>query len=679
MRAYKALLALLAVIITGMTISGIGEDTGTATPTAPVDTSYTAPVINEQGGPVRVRGVLPITNVNVKQSSMRPLIILEDQTNFVTRDVLAPIPQLSQVIAHFTTDFYADEPVGYELILPAVPQGVFNDVDNNGSDDPGVQIYQVGYWEDRFGAIYLDGMDAYGWSSAYSSARVDDDPRLLGEIIGGKLLVYAAVPGQGFSAGFGEDGKLLTADDPVVTMPVGYTLVDLDTDPFTFDRSREVVIDLIEPESLVLDDFSDLSYSEAFDALINKAKKEYAFTELKNMDWDALYAEFRPRFERAEQQRDQQAYFDALDQLVLSIPDGHVAARGNRAIVDGRRNRIQGSIGVNLRELSDGRVLVNVVSPGSPAERAGIQVGAEVIAINNTPIDRWISSVVPFFGPYSNAEQLRLGQVLFAARFPLGETVTLQYRNPGSRETTTTLNTIQEFDALQIGQEIQDGTYGDSPYENPVEFRFTPEGIGIVEVNTFSGYENLIVENWTYFINLANQIDAPAVIVDLRSNAGGFSSIANRLAAMFYTENIDLYNTENYAKALDNFYTDPRFPARIEIDPNAPYYGGELVVLVGPSCASACEFFAYALTRNERATVIGQYGTYAIGGGWSPTYMPENVEFALPTNRKIDAAGTIIIEGSGIQPDIRVAVDETNFASTEDVILAAALEYLSGR
>jgi C-terminal processing protease CtpA/Prc len=148
---------------------------------------------------------------------------------------------------------------------------------------------------------------------------------------------------------------------------------------------------------------------------------------------------------------------------------------------------------------------------------------------------------------------------------------------------------------------------------------------------------------------------------------------------MFYTENIDLYNTENYAKALDNFYTDPRFPARIEIDPNAPYYGGELVVLVGPSCASACEFFAYALTRNERATVIGQYGTYAIGGGWSPTYMPENVEFALPTNRKIDAAGTIIIEGSGIQPDIRVAVDETNFASTEDVILAAALEYLSGR
>ena len=101
--------------------------------------------------------------------------------------------------------------------------------------------------------------------------------------------------------------------------------------------------------------------------------------------------------------------------------------------------------------------------------------------------------------------------------------------------------------------------------------------------------------------------------------------------------------------------------------------------MVGPSCASACEFFAYALTREDRATVVGQYGTYAIGGGWSPTYLPEGITFALPTNRKIAPDGSIVVEGTGIQPDIRIPVDETNFASTDDVVLQAALDYINGQ
>jgi C-terminal processing protease CtpA/Prc len=682
MRPTKYVLLFVLLIVSVLTAFAIGEDTGTPTPATPAPTTetYTAIISPDEGGVVRVTGVLPITNVNVKKSSMRPVVILEDQGNFVTRDILAPIPESSQVLARFTTDFYADAPVGYELLLPSVPEGRFNDVDNNGQSDEGIQIYQVGYWEDRFGAIYLNDKDVYGWSSAYSSARVDEDPRQLGEIIGGNLIVYAASTGQGMSSGFGADGKLFTADDPIVTLPTGWTLVNMDTETFTFSRSRSVEVNLIEPDSLVLDDFSDLSYTEAFDALIEKGKNEYSFTEFKGVDWDALSAEFRPLIESAEQRNNLQAYLDAIDALAASIPDGHVNAYGPRELRDNRRAAIQGSIGVNFRELTDGRILINYVGEDTPAERAGIEVGAEVIAINGTPIDEYISGVLPFTAPFSNDEQLRLAQVLFASRFPLGDTVTLTYRNPDDgRDTTVDLSTIQEFDSLSFGESIQTGSYGDSPFENPVEYEFTEDGIGIIEVNTFDGYENLIVENWTFFINTANEIQAPAIIIDLRTNGGGFSSIGNRLAAMLYTEDVDLYLTESYAKELNAFYNDPRFIDKIKIDPDAPHYDGEVVVLVGPSCASACEFFAYALTRNDRAIVMGQYGSYAIGGGWSPTYLPEDVTFALPTNRKIAPDGSIVVEGSGIQPDVRVPVDESNFASTEDVVLQAALDYLNNQ
>lgn len=100
-------------------------------------------------------------------------------------------------------------------------------------------------------------------------------------------------------------------------LPQGYTVVDMDSDPFTFDRSRAPKIDLLEPESAALDDCSALPYSEAFDTMIEKMRKEYAFTEYKHIDWDAKSAEFRPRFVEAEEKEDIKAYLAGPPRLCL--------------------------------------------------------------------------------------------------------------------------------------------------------------------------------------------------------------------------------------------------------------------------------------------------------------------------------------------------------------------------
>jgi hypothetical protein len=58
--------------------------------------------------------------------------------------------------------------------------------------------------------------------------------------------------------------------------------------------------------------------------MLEKFRKEYAYTEFKDIDWDAREKEFRPRFEEADKNKDAHAYALALRDFVWSIPDTHV-------------------------------------------------------------------------------------------------------------------------------------------------------------------------------------------------------------------------------------------------------------------------------------------------------------------------------------------------------------------
>jgi hypothetical protein len=356
---------------------------------------------------------------------------LEDQAGFIDRDRNFIFPVESQVLGHITSDFYAS-PFEYSLVLPSLPRGTLRDVDNDESVDEGVMVFAVAYWTNTWGDPYLERRDQSGggWSSAYASTRVSDDRDNYLEVFGGSYMVYAPDENQEFPSGFGDDRKLFTADDPIVGIPMGWTHVNLDSEPFTFDRSREPFIPLFEPETLALTDFSGLSYSEAFDAMLAKFRKEYAFTEHKDIEWDVLDSEVRPRFEDAERRRDEVAYLLALRDFLWAIPDGHIGVDLtllSRQIQD----QIIGGLGMAILELTDGRVLVNYVGEEGPADKAGIKFGAEILEMNGKPISEAISQTIPWSSPFSTEHTRRLEQVNFVLRFPTDEEVSFRLVNPG--------------------------------------------------------------------------------------------------------------------------------------------------------------------------------------------------------------------------------------------------------
>jgi C-terminal processing protease CtpA/Prc len=644
-------------------------------PLAPVyaqDEAPPAEIENDEGGPVIVSGVMNYTNPETFSNVAQPLIVLEDQAGFVERNRGFLMPPESQVLGVITGDFLAP-PFTWTLSLPIIPQGTLRDVDQDGEEDQGVMTYAVAFWSNTFGDPYLERRDLMGggWSTAYATTRVKDNPSGGGEVTGGKYIVWAPDDQQGFPSGFGEDGKLFTEDDPIVTLPAGYTVVDMDTAPFTFDRAAQPQMELIEPDSAALDDFSALSYTEAFDKMVEMFREEYAFTEYKGVDWDAMVTAFRPRFEEAEANNDVEAYRRALRDFMLSIPDAHITAP---FIAEDFQRDTAGGLGMAIRELDDGRTIVNFVTAGGPAEQAGIEVGAEITEMGGMPVGDFVATISPYSAPFGTEHFRRLQQLRYATRAPLGSSAEVTFQNPGGEPQTVTLEAAEEDESFRFSS-FSRGLTG---AELPVEFSILDNGLGYVKVYSFFDNELLTIQLWEQMMKSLNSLGAPGLIIDLRQNGGGSGFLADQMAAYFFNEELVLGNTESYDPDLGEFYTDPNLVQRFFPPSEDLQYQGQVALIVGPNCASACEFFAYNMTRQGRADIIGQYPTAGAGGSRVLFLMPGPEGLLIPIGRPLDAEGNIVIEGMGVAPTIRVPLTEETLFSEDDVLLNTALALLSG-
>lgn len=661
---------MLVVIAISLVLFACGFGGGLTTSPAPESPA-------QDDGPKIINGTVSYTNSFFTMGVAEPIIILEDQGGFVTRDRKFLIPVESQVIGQITSDFYTS-PFTYSLTLPKEPKGTLRDVDNDGRQETGVMVFAVAYWTNTWGDPFLERRDqgGGGWSSAYASTKVSDDRDSYLEVFGGKYLVYAPDDGQSFPSGFGGDKKLFTDDDPIMDIPAGWSVINLDKTPFEIDRSENPEIPLIEPEGSALDDFSALSYTEAFDKMLEKFRNEYAFTELKGIDWDAKAAEFRPRFEEADKNNDSRAYAFALRDFIWSIPDTHVGF-DTTPLNDDFQADIAGGLGFAMRETDDGKIIANFILEGGPAARAGMAWGAEIISMDGVPTADVVDAVVPWSSPFSSPIIKRLQQLRYATRFRLekGE-VEVTFKNPEGAEQTAVLQVVNEGDSFNSSSFRAD----EDPTALPVEFKLLPSGYGYIKVSSFSDNDLLSILVWERAMRFFNENEVPGVILDLRNNGGGSGWLADQMAAYFFNEEIVVGKTAYYDDSTGEFFIDPdheqlMIPPREELQ-----YNGQVVVMVGPNCASACEFFSYDMTINDRAVIVGQYPSEGAGGSVEGFQMPDGIYAQMTIGRAMDANGNIHIEGKGVVPDLKVPVTfETLLqqANGEDVVLAFAEKAIS--
>ncbi len=292
-------------------------------------------------------------------------------------------------------------------------------------------------------------------------------------------------------------------------------------------------------------------------------------------------------------------------------------------------DNISGSFAGVGMEIDIKNNVLTVIAPlkGTPAEKAGIKTGDQIVAIDGRstsglPIDEAVSDI----------------------RGPVGTTVDLTIvRNGKSFDMKIVRETIQ-VPEISDGLDAASGVYHIALYE------FT--------ANSAELFDQALAR--------FRASGSKKLIIDLRGNPGGYLDAAVDIASHFLPKGATVVTEDFGGKAPNQVYTSFGYgdvPA-----------GTKVVVLVDGGSASASEILAGALQDTHTATIIG---TQSFGKGSVQTLLSlDGGSLKITVARWITPAGHWIM-GRGITPDIIVPFTSADAAAKKDPQMARAIQFLT--
>jgi len=253
-----------------------------------------------------------------------------------------------------------------------------------------------------------------------------------------------------------------------------------------------------------------------------------------------------------------------------------------------------GGLGIQI-DVRAGWITVVAPLPDTPAERAGIETGDQIVAIDGKPTEGW-----------NNDQAVR------TLRGAAGSDVTLTVRRVG--------------------------------YADPLEFKLTRAQIHVRSVSPGTmfpeavGYVSLSQVSETSSDELHDEIAAmlskgmKSLVLDLRTNPGGLLDQGVKVSDLFLNKGQEVVSTRGRARGSSReFFADAN-----QSWPTLP-----IVVLVNGGSASAAEIIAGALQDHDRAVLVG---TPTFGKGLVQTLFPlsDNSALKLTTARWYTPSGRTI-------------------------------------
>ncbi len=268
--------------------------------------------------------------------------------------------------------------------------------------------------------------------------------------------------------------------------------------------------------------------------------------------------------------------------------------------------------GVGLEvSTQDGAILVIAPIDGTPAQRAGIESGDQIIEINGVSV-----------------RNNGLNEAIRKMRGHAGTPVTIKVRRENYDDPLTFQMTRQKIQVASVRHEVLQPSYG---YARLSQFN-----------ESTADELSRAIDEMTDAVQEQTGDMLTGLILDLRNNPGGILDSAVEVSDLFLDEGIIVTAAGR----------TPESQFRHDAEIGDIMDGGAVVVLVNGGSASASEIVAGALQDHGRALIIG---TTTFGKGLVQTVMPlsKGRAIKLTTSHYYTPSGDSIHE-TGIEPDIVV-------------------------
>ena len=309
---------------------------------------------------------------------------------------------------------------------------------------------------------------------------------------------------------------------------------------------------------------------------------------------------------------------DYKDKLIYDAINGMVDAQGDihtdymtpeevRQFTGSLESNIVG-IGIRYTEL-DGEILVREVLRDSPAQKAGIQEGDIITAVDGV-----------------SCKENSLDDVVKLVTGKVGTKVTLTINRMGQTiEVTATRDVI----GTTVSSSIKDG-------------------IGILTINSFG---DATAEEMAGHLKYLADNKVTRYIIDLRNNGGGYAMTLDEMCT-YFMDNGQIVMIEEDREG-HQIIDKVKKSKKIKYD--------KIVILVNDNSASCSEVFTMALKENCGAIVVG---TTTYGKGVAQLQKIFSDGSAIKYTDVIWKSGNgVFINGEGITPDYTVRLHDALYAN----------------
>ncbi len=374
---------------------------------------------------------------------------------------------------------------------------------------------------------------------------------------------------------------------------------------------------------------------EILDGVERLVRENYYDPALKGLDWKGAVEIARDRIRRADHEGEMAA---AISGLLSRLADSHTYFL--------RPGRLQPVIfGFGAKAFAD-EVRVYKIMPGGPAEDAGLQLGDQIVGVEEFVANRKLID-----------EEMRYFRYL-DPRLTLKLTVVRNHRLPkeiviqGKQAATSSKEFVKRTEQYQREEEKEDVKGVTTPFDDGwiVYLRYPTFMEGTTDTDSL--------------LKKANA--AKALVLDLREDGGGQEETMKDMAGHFFAQPTELATAISRGKKEE-----------VIAKPKTPNLAGPLFVLVDSHSASAAEILARVLQLKNRATIVGDRSAGKVnralvfGGRGGAVYaIPYGV--AITVSRAIMPDGQQL-EDHGVLPDVQCVPTEEDLRLARDPCLDKAL------